>query len=385
MNVYAYIGVFLKLSIGTAYYMINKMITQTCTYGLEDNAQVVLLPKAKTNCPAGMTPFEKPFFVSTVVFASMSLAIVYFFFFRRGGGDSPTYSKHMVLLMFIPSILECVAFCIGQYAQILMALSLSMLMKGVKVVFSAIFTATFPRRKQYAFHWFSVGLCIAGLAVAGGSEYLNNPDSAWAVILGSVLLLAAECMKAFRVIYDEMMMKKHQCEVLFVVGMEGLYSIAFLIPTIFLAWLAIPGSDNSSLEDLADSFHRISQSDLLTVLFTILPFIVVVLAVAGVLIIKYLTGVHNALISVSRSIVVWVLELIFFYCAPADFAKTYGKPWGMFSVLRLCGFIMVILATLMYDEDICFPRFFYYPAKELEGDIIVEVEPDEQKQLSSKL
>lgn len=368
MNIHACMGVILKLTVGSAYYMITKMITQTCTYVIDYDKMVVELPDTKSKCPEGTTPFEKPFFLSTVVFGSMSLALLYFVVFRLKASDASTYSRRMIGLMFIPSILECTAFCVGIYAQILMSLSLAMLMKGAKVVFSALFTTTFLKRQQFAFHWFSVALCVAGLVVAGGSEYLNNPDTAWAVILGSSLLLASECMKAFHVIYDEMMMKKNKCDVLFIVGMEGVYSVIFLVPALLLSWLAIPGSDSGSLEDLADSLHRIGQSDMLIALFSVLPGIVVVLAIAGVMIIKYLTGVHNALISVARSIVAWTLELMFFYCAPDPFAKTYGKPWGTFSGVRLVGFAMVIIATLMYDEDIRFPSVFYYPIQDKASD-----------------
>lgn len=379
MNIHAFIGVFLKLSVGSAYYFISKMITSTCTYAEDYDSNVVVIPQKKNSCKEGMSPFEKPIFLSTVVFGSMSLAFVWFLVFRRKNCDPMSYNKRMVILMFIPSILECVAFCLGIYAQILMALSLAMIMKGAKVVFSCLFTVTFLKRKQYGFHFFSVGLCVAGLAVAGWSEFLNNPDSAGTVLIGCSLLLASECMKAFHVIYDEMMIKAKNCDVLFVVGMEGLYSILFLLPLLLLSWLLIPGPQNGHLEDLSDTFYRVDSSAMLQVLLSVLPVIVVVLAIAGVMIIKYLTGVHNAMISVARSIVAWALELIFFYCAPGDLSRMYGKPWGTYSVMRLVGFIMVIVATLMYDEDIKIPRLFYYPPPKGEETKPNQSEADETK------
>jgi hypothetical protein len=373
MNIYAFLGVFLKLSVGSAYYFISKMITSTCTYGIDFDADVVALPSKKTTCKDGMTPFGKPIFISTVVFSSMCLALIWFVVFRRKHVDAETYNRKMILLMFVPSILECIAFCIGIYAQIIMALSLAMIMKGAKVAFSCLFTVTLLKRKQYMFHYCSVALCVTGLAIAGWSEFLNNPDSAWTVLLGCSLLLGSECMKALHVILDEAMLKTRRCDLLFVVGLEGLYSIVFLIPTLLLAWRVIPGSDNGHLEDLSDTFYRIDTSAMLKGLLSVLPFVVVVLAIAGAMIIKYLTGVHNALISVSRSIVAWALELIFFYCAPADLAKMYGKPWGSYSVLRLVGFTMVIISTLMYDEDIRVPKLFYYPSCDA-----VEAKPNEE-------
>lgn len=361
MNLYAFLGVFLKLSVGSAYYFITKMITSTCTLAKDFDENVKEIPIPKTSCGDGKTAFEKPIFLSTVVFGSMCLALVWFAVFRRRHVDPKTYNRRMILLMFFPSILECIAFCMGIYAQILMALSLAMIMKGAKVVFSCLFTVTFLKRRQFAFHYFSVIICVAGLAVAGWSEFLNNPDTGLTVFIGCMLLLTSECMKAFHVILDEMMLKENKCDILFVVGMEGLYSILFLVPTLLIAWLVIPGSQNGHLEDLSDTIYRVDSSTVLKALLAVLPAIVVVLAIAGAMIIKYLTGVHNALISVSRSIVAWALELIFYYCAPTEFANMYGKPWGSYSSLRLVGFIMVIVATLMYDEDIRIPWLFSYP------------------------
>ena len=135
--------------------------------------------------------------------------------------NKESYSKNMVLLMIIPSMFECVAFCLGTYAQILMALSLAMIMKGAKVVFSAIFTVTFLKRKLEKYHWFSVGLCVGGLAIAGGSEYLNNADKVGTILLGTAMMLGCECLKAFHIIFDEKMFKHNKCDVTFVVGLEG--------------------------------------------------------------------------------------------------------------------------------------------------------------------
>jgi hypothetical protein len=379
MNLFAFVGVFLKLSVGSAYYFITKMITSTCTFAKDYDENVKQIPIPRSSCRDGKTAFEKPIFLSTIVFSSMCLALVWFAVFRRRHLDPKTFNRRMILLMFFPSILECIAFCIGIYAQILMALSLAMIMKGAKVVFTCLFTVTFLKRKQLAFHYFSVGLCMAGLAVAGWSEFLNNPDTGLTVFIGCILLLTSECMKAFHVILDEMMLKTNKCDILFVVGMEGLYSLLFLFPTLLLAWLAIPGSQNGYLEDLSDTVYRVESSTILKALLAVLPAVVVVLAIAGAMIIKYLTGVHNALISVSRSIVAWALELIFYYCAPSEFANMYGKQWGSYSILRLVGFLLVIVATLMYDEDIRIPWLFSYPvAGEIKPphDKIIDIKED---------
>lgn len=385
VNFKSWLAVFVKLFLGTIYYQIGKMVQSTCGYPLDyDGLAVINYPKVdigkkvKVQCPPGQTRFRKSIFLSTVVFSSMVLVLFYFVAFRRKTADPATYSRKMMLLMFIPSILECVALVLGFYAQGIMSLSLSMIMKGAKVVFSAMFTVTFLHRKQYAYHWFAVFFCLAGLAIAGTSEYLNKVTDAGYIVLGCCLCLAAECMKAFRVIYDEKMLKVNNCDTTFVVGMEGLYSMVFLVPTLLLVWLAIPGSDNDSVEHLPDTLYRISNSPMLIGLFSTLPIVVVFLAVAGMMIIKYLTGVHNALISVARSIAAWAFELVFYYAAPASLSAQYGEAWGTYSPLKLVGFLMVIIATLIYDGSLRLPCFFDYPKN------AVTVTKDSVKRLDSE-
>jgi len=366
INIYALVAVLVKLVLGSGNYFCQKLIASTCGYAEYYDGTVTLDPKHKSKCRNGETAFDKTFFLSTIVFISMVFSIFLFLFWRKKHADPASYSKRMVILMIIPSLFECVAFCLGTYAQILMALSLAMIMKGAKVVFSAIFTVTFLKRKLEKFHWFAVAMCVAGLAIAGGSEYLNNTDNVGTILLGTAMMLGCECLKAFHIIFDEKMFKHNKCDVTFVVGLEGMYSCILLIPMTLLAWLAIPGSDGGSLENLKDTFYRIGESATISGILCVYPITVLIVTIAGAMVTKHLSGVHNALISVARSILIWALELIFFYAAPKDLARMYGQAWGPYTYLKLIGFVCVIVATLIYDEDIKVPCLFRYPAKEEE-------------------
>lgn len=373
INIYALVAVLVKLILGSGNYFCQKMIASTCGFAEYYDNTVYIDPNHKSKCHNGESSFDKTFFLSTIVFISMCCSMPLFWFWRRKYTDPSSYTKRMVVLMIIPSLFECVAFCLGTYAQILMALSLAMIMKGAKVVFSAIFTVTFLKRKLEKFHWFAIGLCVAGLAVAGGSEYLNNSGNIGTIMLGVAMMLSCECLKAFHIIFDEKMFKHNKCDVTFVVGMEGMYSCILLIPMTLLAWLAIPGSDGGTLEDLSDTFYRIGESATIKGILCVYPFTVLIVTIAGAMVTKHLSGVHNALISVARSILIWALELIFFYAAPKDLARMYGQPWGPYTYLKLIGFLFVIVATLIYDEDIKLPCLFKYSAKE-ETEEVKEVE-----------
>lgn len=355
MHQYALIGIIVKLFLGSANYFAAKVINSTCGAPQEwDEGK----PK---KCPPGETPFNKAFFVTLCNFISLSLTIWIFYFIRRPKLDKTPYSRRNIMMMAIPGTIEACAFCLATTAQILMALSLAMIMKGAKVVFSALFTVLLFRKPLPWFKWLAVFVCLAGLSLAGSSEYMNQSSSgdAGTTLIGLCMSLASEAMFAFQVIFDERMMKKKHCDPTFVVGMEGVYGTLFLLPVVLIAWLAIPGKQAGSYENLSDTIYRIGESGAIIgfLIFYLLDIFVV--AVADATITKYLSGVHSSLVSVGRTIVVWMLELVLFYGASESISNMYGQKWDVYSPLKVVGFMIVVAAIFMYDGIIRVPGFDY--------------------------
>jgi len=359
MNLHAVAAVAVKLFLGSGNYLFQKVLSSTCGQPLY--TEYPIDPKSK--CEEGTVEFGKPFFLTSIVFLSMSCSLIYFVLFRKKHVDKSTYSRKALLNIAAPGFMECGAFALGVYAQILMDLSLAMIMKGAKVVFSALLSVLILRRRLFAYHWIAVCLCLAGLTIAGASEFLNNKDSTTTILIGSALLLGSELLKAFRVILDERLMKDVHCDATLVVGMEGLYSMMIMVPFIILAWTAIPGKEGGALEDLADTFHRLGENPMMIGLISVYPITLLIAAIAGALVTKYLSAVHNAMVSVSRSIVIWLVELLLFYCGTVDIATHYGKGWKEFTWVKLIGFVLVVVSTLIYDGFIKLPFLDYSHAQ----------------------
>lgn len=354
MHKYALIGILIKLFLGSATYFSAKIMNSTCGKPLEWDDQ-----PAKS-CPEGETSFRKAFFITFCNFFSLSLCIWIFAFIRRPKLDKTPYTRRNMLLMAIPGSVEALAFCLATSAQIIMALSLAMIMKGAKVVFSALFTTILFKKALPRFKWVSVAVCVTGLAIAGTSEYMNtSKDGAGKILIGLSMAMASEAMFAFQVIFDERMMKVKKCDPTFCVGMEGCYGCIILIPVVLLAWLVFPGDQGGSYENLPDTFYRISQSGTIMAFLAFYVIAIFVVAIADATITKYLSGVHSSLVSVGRTIVVWVLELILFYGAPESLSKMYGHKFDTYSPLKVVGFIIVVAAILMYDGILRIPRMDY--------------------------
>jgi drug/metabolite transporter (DMT)-like permease len=371
MHKYAIIGIFVKLFLGSANYFAAKVMNSTCGMPL-------VVDTHKTKCDPPMTSFRKAFFITFCNFFSLSLTIWIFYFFRRPKLDRTPYTRRNILLVAIPGAVEACAFCLATSAQIIMALSLAMIMKGAKVVFTALFSTIMFGKKLAAFKWVAVVICVAGLAVAGSSEYMNvskSDDNAGTILIGLSMSLASEAMFAFQVSFDEVMYKKKHCDTTFVVGLEGIYGSILLIPVVLLAWLVVPGDQNGSYENLPDTLYRIGQSGVIVGFLAFYILDIFVVAIADATITKYLTSVHSSLVSVGRTIVVWMLELVLYYGASGDVAKQYGQKWDVYSPLKVAGFVIVVASIFMYDGHIKLPFLDYStliqkPAVELKDDAI---------------
>jgi drug/metabolite transporter (DMT)-like permease len=378
MHKYAIIGIVIKLLLGSANYFAGKVMSSTCGTPL-------VVDTSKTKCEYPMTNFKKAFFITFCNFFSLSICMWIFYFIRRPKIDMTPYTRKQILVMAIPGTVQAVSFCLATTAQIIMSLSLAMIMKGAKVVLSALFTTLLFRKKLPAFKWVAVAVCVAGLALAGASEYMNfskSNQNAGTILIGLSMALVSEAMFAFQVIFDERQMKTKGICPTYLVGMEGVYGCVILIPVVLMAWLVFPGDQNGSYENLPDTFYRIGQSGVIQGFLSFYLIGNFVGAIAAATITKYLTGVHSSLISVGRTIVVWVLELLLYYAGSEAIANQYGHKWDVYSPLKLTGFLIVVLSMFMYDGRIKLPWLDYSsvikkPEVVVKSDTIDDVEVSE--------
>lgn len=347
-------AVVLKLFAGSAFAILRRMILKTCSAPSYDNEEGD--KSLSKYCDPGETVFAKGIFLMTVGWLAMAAALIYFCLCRRQKADPSSFGRRAMVRAIIPSGLDMVATVLSVFGIQWIALSLAFVFKGASVVFSAVLTVFCLKRRLYLHHWISVVICVAGLAIAASSQLLKEPSS----FKGVVMVLGSELFKSLRVVYEEKLMKNHNFDPTFLVGLEGLYCSVVCSVVLFLAWLAIPGNDDGSLESLPDTLYRISHSSTLIGLLCVFPIITCVISITGAIVTKNLSAVHNGFISVTRVGLIWAIELALFYSFQSSFGKQVGEPWTDFSFLKMGGFIVVVFSTLLFDEDIKIRCLFNY-------------------------
>lgn len=79
--------------------------------------------------------------------------------------------------------------------------SIFQMLRGSVVVFTAIFSVVFLKRKQYGFHWLGVVLVLIGAAIVGTQTYVCGAGSSTSTsnsraMIGNGLIIMAQIIVA---------------------------------------------------------------------------------------------------------------------------------------------------------------------------------------------
>lgn len=97
-------------------------------------------------------------------------------------------------------------------------------LRGSVVVFTAIFSVVFLKRKQYAYHWIGVGLVLIGTLIVGLQSYVcgdggASSSSGGRAMVGNVLIIAAQVIVAVQMVVEEKLIGSADLNPMQVVGM----------------------------------------------------------------------------------------------------------------------------------------------------------------------
>lgn len=341
-----------KIAAGTMFYFFIEFAKETCV----DSPGAA----AKQNCEAGSVRWSRSFFNAALLFFGMSFTLVPYMILRHNKPGVTKVDRYTFINMIIPSLLEFVGQIMFMMGVKYIPMSLSLTLKGARVIFSALLLVIFLKRKLFAFHWVSIVGTVVGLVVASipsvvESDSKSNKNSTGDALMGIGLVLSGEFIRSLRGVIEEKMMKKMKYDALLVVGLQGIYALVLSIPALFVVSV-ITDSKGKPLEDLTQTLNMFASSSVVIGLSCTVPFTVPGLFISGAYVTKLMSAVHNALTTILTNGIVWILAIIVHYI---DTGR--GSPLKWLSLVQLLGFIIVLVSSLMYDAMIRIPQLFHYP------------------------
>ena len=358
--------------------------------------------ECRTPCASGYHRFKKPWTQTLVMFTGEFMCLFAFFYKRRQYLNSLKRDEVMVanegmqtnLLspgssLFSPvhrrgkqasdkneayatitcsSSLICIlpAFCdiggttLSGIGLLFTSASVFQMLRGSIIVFTAILSVIFLKRKLMGYHYLGLSLTIAGVTLvgissiigAGGSTSTASSASSM-VFLGNIMVILSQLMSATQMVVEEKFLKGRKLPPEFVVGCEGMFGIIVMLTVVLpVVGFATPGLDGGgSHEDPIDAAEMISSNFRLASLVGAYWISIAFYNFCGLAVAKSLSSVHRCLIDACRTIIVWSLDLVLFYTT-----SQYGEKWNPeSSYIQLIGFAVMIVGTFIYYKVVRLP------------------------------
>ncbi|GAB4821846.1 hypothetical protein N2152v2_008892 [Parachlorella kessleri] len=272
----------------------------------------------------------------------------------------PPHSPHWKQLgyVLIPTVFDLLATILMSVGLLYVTVSIYQMMRGTEVVFAALFSIVFLRRKLNYQHYAGIFLVLVGITVVGvaGAQSGQGPpeneasSGASQIILGMLLIVAAEAVQAAQVVAEDHFMSSLSLDPVTIVGFEGLLGTALLAGIVMPIMQNVSGPEGQGFhEDSLESLHMLAHSRPLLIGFVTYIAVIAIYNVAGMMVTEEMGAVTRTVLETLRTLFVWILDLLLFYAAPMGKGKL-GEPWTAYSWLQAGGFLVLVLGTLLYGR-----------------------------------
>ncbi|KAF4671518.1 hypothetical protein FOL47_001501 [Perkinsus chesapeaki] len=304
--------------------------------------------------------FEKPWFMSLVMFVAMFLALpVYYLLLWMRKIKHDKVNKRVLFVVAIPSMFDLLGSSFQAIGLVYTPVSVFQMLKGSILIFSAALSVLFLHRKMYRHNWAGVIICVIALVFVGLSSVASRENQTQVVSLGKLLLgicfiVGGQVVCAAQYVIEEFLLKPpHDVSPVALVGLEGFWGTIFMVAVALPIVGAIHGGDvGGVIENTKDSFIMLGHSSTLMWLTISFVISVFVFNLCGVMVTATASAVHHTFLDATRTILIWIVSVIMFYAAPGE---GLGEPLTAWSILQLVGFVMLIYGELLYDEVVKLP------------------------------
>jgi hypothetical protein len=222
------------------------------------------------------------------------------------------------------------------------------------------------RRPQKGYQWVGIIVTVLGvLPIAGESlgrasskSSCHGSPSTDKVLISLALILLAELCRAIRFVFEERLLKHERLTPSFMVLMESCFGLVFASAS----WLV---ADVLGWELIDQTLSMLRNSATLQGLVITAVLAAGICNIAGAFITKYLSSVHNALVSELRVVFVWIPNVIYYFCDKAEAEEEnrapHGEPLDGWSALKIVGFAILISGAYVYNGSIRLPCSRLYP------------------------
>lgn len=305
--------------------------------------------------------YEKPWFQVLAMFGGMSVCILLDlpkpYRFGTSSESQPLLanapsqpSQASIWIISIPTLFDLFATACGTTGLLYTNVSVYQMLRGAMLVWTAILSIIFLKRRLTALNYAGIFFCVMGIALVGMANVWSedSPKSRKDIVFGILIILLGQVLQAAQVVIEEFLLQDLQMSSVRVVAWEGLFGIMHCVLWVFPILYLLPGRDHGHLEDALDAVYMMTHSWTVAALIFTDMILMLFYNVCGMEVTDALSAVHRVVIETLRTLCVWVIDLMIYYIFSGG---RLGEKWTAYSFLQLAGFILLVTGTILYNYE----------------------------------
>jgi drug/metabolite transporter (DMT)-like permease len=322
------------LIIGTVNTIISKLQDKVCIDNCEGAIPVY---------------FEQPLVQTLNMFIGESLCLIVWYFGKSTTSEEQEQEQEHFIgvnsnnprywMLLFPTLCDMISSTFMNVALILVTPSIFQTLRGSLIIFTAIISMIFLRKRYTTYQLISLFIIFAGISVVGisGINYGNNDsggdmkvvilDNSDNLLIGICMILLAQIFTATQYVIEEKIMQNKIISPLLAVGIEGLIGtiLVLLISPIYFTVRKI---------NVTVLFWQIIHEKQLWISFLVLTFTIAILNYLGLSLTKNMSSTARTTVDACRILIVWIVSLII--------------GWEIFNLIQLLGFLIMVSGIYIY-------------------------------------
>eukprot|EP01102_Stenamoeba_stenopodia_P016727 TRINITY_DN5874_c0_g1_i1.p1 TRINITY_DN5874_c0_g1~~TRINITY_DN5874_c0_g1_i1.p1 ORF type:complete len:417 (-),score=101.39 TRINITY_DN5874_c0_g1_i1:185-1435(-) len=291
----------------------------------------------------------------------------------EGGLPEPQVIRFNPFIFALPALCDTTATTMMYVGLLLTYASVYQMIRGAVVVFTAIFSVLFLKKRLRAYHWIGVVVIVIGTIVVGlysilapGSNEECSDSSHGSVsgsdsaapnpLLGDVLVITAQVIVAVQMVVEEKFIAKYKVPALLVVGFEGIYGLIYTTILLVILGFAPVTLAGVPYDSAIEAFHMMASDITLFIWVLVGIFSIAFFNFFGISVTSELSAAHRMILDTCRTLLVTSFALmtnIWATCLEA------WQPISAWLALQFLGFLILVGGALIYFEVVKLPRMNY--------------------------
>ncbi|RMZ75575.1 hypothetical protein DV737_g5249, partial [Chaetothyriales sp. CBS 132003] len=298
-----------------------------------------------------------------------------------------------LVLLALPACCDIAGTTLMNVGLLFVAASIYQMTRGALVLFVGLFSVVFLKRKLYLYHWLSLVIVVAGVAIVGlagaiwsGQKHADAPvgdrvdlkamahvarelvaqatdEAVVLTVVGIFLIAGAQIFTATQFCLEEWILENYALEPLKVVAWEGLFGLLVTLFIQFILHLTVGVSKAGKYGyfDAAEGYRQVFSNRGIAISSLAIMVSIGGFNFFGLSVTRSISATSRSIIDTCRTLFIWIVSL--------------GLGWESFKWLQVVGFALLVYGTFMFNDLVRPPLKALIPSKRDEqerGELLPE-------------